>query len=155
MTSSIERSIELQAPARTAYDQCTQFERFPDFLEHVQEVEQLDDRNLRCRVKMAGQAGEGTVEITEQIPDKRIAWRSTSGPTHAGCVTFHRLSDGTSKVMFQADFEAEGVPEDLAADMAAQVVQRGLDAFKEFIEARGEETGAWRGSIPSKDDVET
>jgi uncharacterized membrane protein len=153
--SSILKSIDLSVPVRTAYDQWTQFEAFPAFMEGVESVQQLDDANLRWRAEVGGRKLEWTARITEQTPDKRIAWTSTSGSRNAGVVTFHRLSDDSSRVTLQLDYEPEGVVEtagDLMGVLSARA-QGDLERFKEFIETRGEQTGAWRGRIPSRDEA--
>ncbi|HSJ98819.1 MAG TPA: SRPBCC family protein [Myxococcota bacterium] len=153
--STVLKSIDVHVPVRTAYDQWTQFEEFPEFMEGVESVEQIDDRNLRWHAEIGGKDLEWTARITEQIPDKRIAWTSTSGARNAGVVTFHRISDDTSRVTLQLDYEPEGIVENLG-DMMGVLGSRAegdLERFKEFIEARGHETGAWRGKIPSRDDA--
>jgi uncharacterized membrane protein len=153
--SSILKSVDVQVPVRTAYDQWTQFERFPEFMEGVASVEQLDAETLRWRAEIGGKQLDWTARITEQIPDKRIAWTSTSGARNAGVVTFHRLSDDTSRVTLQLDYEPEGVVENLGDWMGVMSsrAEGDLERFKEFIERRGRETGAWRGSIPSPDEA--
>jgi uncharacterized membrane protein len=153
--SSILKSIDVQVPVRTAYDQWTQFEEFPAFMEGVESVRQIDDANLHWRAEIGGRKLEWTARITEQTPDKRIAWTSTSGARNAGVVTFHRLSDDSSRVTLQVDYEPEGVVETVGDLMGALSMraQGDLERFKEFIEARGEETGAWRGRIPSPDEA--
>jgi uncharacterized membrane protein len=148
---SIEQSIEVAVPVRTAYDQWTQFEEFPRFMEGVEEVRQLDDTHTRWRTEVAGREKEFDAEITEQTPDQRVAWRSEQGAEHAGVVTFHRLDDGVTRVMLQVDYEPEGVAEK-AGDLLGAVERRvkgDLARFKEMIEARGAggETGAWRGEV--------
>ena len=147
--STIEKSIEVNAPVRTVYNQWTQFEEFPHFMEGVREVKQVTDKRLHWRAEMGGQEREWDADITEQIPDHRIAWRSTSGTPNAGAVTFHRLSDTTSKVMLQMDYDPKGFVENVgdAIGVVSQRVTGDLERFKEFIEARGSETGAWRGEI--------
>ena len=147
--STIEKSIEVNAPVRTVYNQWTQFEEFPRFMEGVQEVKQVTDKRLHWRAKIGGQEREWDAEITEQLPDQRIAWRSTTGTANAGVVTFHRLSDNASKVMLQLEYDPEGFVENVgdAVGAVSQRVQGDLERFKEFIEARGRETGAWRGEI--------
>jgi uncharacterized membrane protein len=97
--STIEKSIEVNVPVRTAYNQWTQFEEFPRFMEGVKEVNQLDDTRLHWKAAIAGQDKEWDAEITEQTPDQRIAWTSRGGAINGGVVTFHRLSDTRSKVM--------------------------------------------------------
>jgi uncharacterized membrane protein len=152
--SSIQKSIDVQVPVRTAYNQWTQFEEFPRFMEGVEEVEQLDDANLHWRAEVGGRTLEWDARITEQIPDKRIAWRSTSGAENAGVVDFHRLSDDSCRVTLQLDYEPEGVTEklgDVLGILGARA-EGDLHRFKEFIEARGFETGAYRGAIPARDD---
>jgi uncharacterized membrane protein len=146
---SIEQSIEVDVPVRTAYNQWTQFEEFPRFMDGVQAVSQLDDTTLRWVADVGGKKHEWKAEITEQRPDERIAWRSVDGKTNAGVVTFHRLSDTTTKVMLQMDWEPEGAVERAGAAVGADdaLVRADLERFKELIEARGRETGAWRGEV--------
>ncbi len=145
--STIETSIEVNVPVRTAYNQWTQFEEFPRFMEGVKEVKQLDDTRLRWKAEIAGKEKEWTAEITEQTPDQRIAWTSRGGAPNGGVVTFHRLSDAKSKIMLQLEYDPQGFVEN-AADALGVVslrVKGDLERFKEFIEKRGRETGAWRG----------
>lgn len=147
--STIEESIDVEVPVRQAYNQWTQFEEFPRFMDNVHEVRQVDDRHLHWRADVAGKEKEWDSEITEQIPDQRIAWRSMSGPRNAGVVTFHRISDNSCRVTLQMDYEPETVAEK-AGDMVGAVrmqLASDLRRFKEMIEARGHETGAWRGTI--------
>ena len=153
MTSTIVESIDVQVPVRTAYNQWTQFEDFPQFMENVERVDQLDDRRLHWVAKVAGRTKEWDAEITEQTPDKRVAWTSTSGAQNAGVVTFHRLDDSTTRVTVQMDVEPEGAVETVgtAVGIADREVKGDLERFKAFIEARGGETGAWRGDVEQKD----
>ena len=147
--SSVVESIQCNVPASTAYNQWTQFEEFPRFMDNVHEVRQVDDRHLHWRADVAGKEKEWDAEITEQIPDQRIAWRSMSGPRNAGVVTFHRISDNSCRVTLQMDYEPQTVAEK-AGDMVGAVrmqLASDLRRFKEMIEARGHETGAWRGTI--------
>lgn len=154
MTTTIEESVEVAVPARTAYNQWTQLEDFPKFLENVEAVEQVDDRHVRWRARIGGKTREWEAEISEQIPDKRIAWHSLSGARNAGVVTFHRLADDRSKVMLQLDYEPEGLLENVgdALGIGKRTVSKALHQFKEFVEGRGSETGAWRGAIESPDE---
>ena len=148
--SSVEESIEVNVPISTAYNQWTQFEEFPQFMEGVESVTQLDDTRVHWIAEIGGARREWDAEITEQSPEKRIAWAATSGAENAGVVTFHRLDDNTTKVMLQLEFDPEGFVEK-AGDALGMVSRRAkgdLDRFKEFIEARGAETGAWRGEVP-------
>jgi uncharacterized membrane protein len=152
--SQIEKSIDVEVPVRTAYNQWTQFEQFPRFMEGVQSVHQIDDRHLHWCAEIGGKTVEWDAEIVDQIPDKRIAWRSTSGARNAGVVTFHRLSDDRTRVMLQVDYQPEGVVEKAGDLLGAVKLRTGgdLNRFKEFIESRGVESGQWRGSIPSPSD---
>jgi len=147
--SLIEKSIEINVPVRTAYNQWTQFEEFPKFMEGVKHVKQLDDKHLHWKAEIGGKEKEWDAEITEQIPDTRIAWRSRDGAQNAGVVTFHRLSDSTSKVMLQMEYDPDGVLENVGdvTGMVSQRVVGDLERFKRYIESRGQETGAWRGTV--------
>ena len=147
--STIEKSIEVNVPVHTAYNQWTQFEDFPRFMEGVKEVRQLDDTHVHWHAEVAGKDKEWDAEITEQIPDQRIAWRSVSGVRNAGVVTFHHIDDTTTRIMLQMDYEPEGMMEN-AGDVSGVLSHRiegDLERFKDFIESRGAETGAWRGSV--------
>jgi len=147
--SLIERSIEINVPVRTAYNQWTQFEEFPQFMEGVKQVKQLDDKHLFWKAEIGGKEKEWKARITEQIPDERIAWTSESGAMTAGVVTFHRLSDAKSKVMLQLEYQPQGIVENVgdAVGVVTQRVQGDLERFKNYIENRGSESGAWRGTV--------
>lgn len=147
--STIEHSIDVEVPVRTAYNQWTQFEEFPRFMEGVEEVRQLDDTHLRWRTKIAGREKEFEAEITEQRPDERIAWTSTEGADQAGVVTFHRVDDGRTRIMLQLDAEPDGPVEQLgdAIGVLKHRVKGDLERFKELVERRGHESGAWRGEV--------
>ena len=147
--SVIEQSIEIDVPVNTAYNQWTQFEEFPRFMEGVREVKQIDNTHLHWKADIAGKEKEWNAEITEQIPDKRIAWRSREGAKNGGVVTFHRLSDSKSKVMLQMEYDPDGIVENVgdAVGVVSQRVLRDLERFKQYIESRRQETGAWRGTV--------
>jgi uncharacterized membrane protein len=149
--ASVVESIEVDVPLRTAYDQWTQFESYPRFMEGVKSVQQIDDTHVHWKAEIAGQEKEWDAEITEQHPDERVAWRATSGAQNAGVVTFHRIDDNTTRVMLQMDVEPEGMMESVgtALGVLQRRVKGDLERFKEFIEARGVETGAWRGDVPA------
>ena len=147
--ATIEKSINVDVPVRTAYNQWTQFEEFPRFMDGVKEVQQLDDERLHWIAQIGGKQEEWDARITEQKPDERVAWRSEGGATNAGAVTFHRLSDDQTRVMLQLEYEPQGVVES-TGDVLGFVTRRvegDLERFKEFIEERGRETGEWRGQI--------
>ncbi|MEE1941181.1 SRPBCC family protein [Streptomyces sp. TRM 70361] len=148
--STVEESIEVRVPVRTAYDQWTQFETFPEFMEGVERVEQKTDTLTHWVTKVAGAEREFDARITEQIPDERVAWTTVGGEAkQAGVVTFHRLDDTHTKVMLQMEHEPEGAA-DTVGDKLGVVrhrVKGDLKRFKEFIEERGTETGAWRGRV--------
>ena len=154
--SNIEESIDVDVPVRVAYDQWTQFEEFPQFMEGVVEIKQLDDTHLHWKTKIAGVEREFDAEITEQHPDHRIAWNSTTGTSHAGVVTFHRLDDDKSRVMLQLDSEPEGIVEKAgdALGILKRRVKGDLERFKELIEGREVPTGAWRGEVETPEDRE-
>jgi uncharacterized membrane protein len=147
--ATFEKSIDVDVPVRTAYNQWTQFEEFPQFMEGVESVRQLDDRRLHWRAEIAGKMEEWDATITEQEPDMRVAWTSTSGAKNAGVVTFHRLDDSKTRVMLQVEYTPEGVIETIgdALGFVKRRVEGDLKRFKEFVESHGEETGAWRGRI--------
>lgn len=147
--AKIEKSIEIDVPVHTAYNQWTQFEDFPHFMEGVKEVRQIDDKRLHWRAEVGGKEKEWDAEIAEQTPDSRIAWHSTNGPRNAGQVSFHRLGDNRTRISLLLDYEPEGVIEKAgdALGVVSGRVEGDLDRFKEFIESRGRESGAWRGEI--------
>jgi uncharacterized membrane protein len=145
----ITHSVDVDVDVRTAYNQWTQFEDFPRFMEGVERIEQLDDRHLRWHVDIAGVDREFEAEITEQDPDKRVAWSSLTGVDQGGVVTFHPLNDDRTRVTLQMHIEPEGAVEQIGDKMGivSSRVKGDLERFKEFIEERGEETGSWRGEV--------
>jgi uncharacterized membrane protein len=152
--STIEQSIEVNVPLSTAYNQWTQFEEFPSFMESVKEIRQLDGTHLHWTVELGGQRHEWDAEITEQKPDERVAWRNTDGKENAGVVTFHRIDDDVTRLMVQLDYVPEGVIEKLgdALGAADRRVKGDLKRFKELVEADGYESGAWRGTVERPDE---
>ena len=147
--SQIIETVDVDVPVRTAYDQWTQFESFPMFMEGVEKVEQLDDTTLRWTAEIAGQKRTWKARITEQVPDQRIAWTSVEGARNAGVVTFHRLDDRKTRVTLQLDVDPEGPVENIgdALGFVQRRAKGDMERFKEFIESRGSETGAWRGTV--------
>lgn len=147
--ASITKSIDVDVPVRTAYDQWTQFESFPHFMEGVDQVTQLDDTHLHWRATIDGKTQEWDAVITEQNPDERVAWRSTSGQPNAGVVTFHRLGPDQTRVTLQMEWQPAGVTEKVGSALGFddRQIDGDLTRFKQFIEERGAPTGAWRGSV--------
>ena len=147
--SSVTESIDVSVPVHTAYNQWTQFESFPHFMSGVESITQTDATHTHWKTKIAGVEREFDAEITEQHPDERVAWKSVDGKDHAGVVTFHRLGDNETKVTVQMDWEAESLVEKAGAASGAddRQIKADLKRFKEFIESRGTETGAWRGDV--------
>jgi uncharacterized membrane protein len=151
--STITQSIDVHVPVRTAYNQWTQFEEFPQFMDGVERVDQLDDTRLHWVAKVGGKQKEWDAKITEQTPDQRVAWTATEGAENAGVVTFHRIDDSTTRVTVQMEVEPEGAAESVgdAVGVPDRRVKGDLERFKEFIESRGRETGAWRGEVKQSD----
>ena len=147
--TSVMKTVDVAVPVRTAYNQWTQFEEFPQFMQGVEEVRQIDETHLHWRARVGGREKEWDAEITEQRPDERVAWRSTDGQDNAGVVTFHKLDEGKCRVAVQIDAEPEGLIEKTGDAMGVldRRVQGDLERFREFIESRGTETGAWRGEV--------
>ena len=147
--SEVEASCEVDVPVRTAYDQWTQFEEFPRFMGSVQEVRQIDDTHLHWKARVAGKPKQWNAEITDQLPDQRIAWRSTSGPMSLGVVTFDKIAEGRTRVTLRMVYGPETLDEKIGDALGAVKLeaQRNLANFKQMIESRGTETGAWRGEV--------
>ena len=146
----IIETIDVNVPVSVAYNQWTQFESFPHFLDEVVSITQIDDTHNHWVVNVGGAEREFDAEITEQHPDERVAWRSIGGETeHAGVVTFHKLDENTTRVTAQIDWDPQGLLEKVGALVGAgsHAVKKDLDNFKEFIEGRGSATGAWRGDV--------
>jgi len=148
--AQVLQTIDVDVAVTTSYNQWTQFEEFPRFLSFVEQITQQDATHNHWQVNIAGSRREFDTVITEQIPDERVAWTSTGGEVdHAGVVTFHKLSDTTSRVAVQIDWEPEGLIEKAGAalDVPDRVVKAELENFKKFIESRGTADGAWRGTV--------
>jgi uncharacterized membrane protein len=148
--STVTESVDVEADVRTTYNQWTQFESFPHFMEGVDEIRQVDDTHTHWKVSVGGATREFDATITEQHPDERVAWKSDSGPNHAGVVTFHRLDDRHTRVTAQLDIDPDGFVENVADKLGIldHRVKGDLGRFKTFIEERGgRETGAWRGDV--------
>jgi uncharacterized membrane protein len=147
--SKIEESIEVTVPVTTVYNQWTQFEEFPQFMGGVERVEQRTATLTHWVTKVDGVRREFDAEVTEQLPDERVAWTTVAGEVHqAGVVTFHRLDDAHTKVMLQLDHDPNGVTDTIGDKLGfvRRQAKADLERFKAFIESRGHETGAWRGT---------
>ena len=144
-----ESGTDVNVPVGVAYDQWTQFEEFPRFMDNVERVEQLDAKRLHWVAEVAGQRKEWTAEITDQTPNTRIAWRSTSGNQNDGAVLFEPAGPDKTKVTLRIDADPEGPVETIGANLGIleAAVKSDLEHFKQFIESRGTPTGAWHGEI--------
>jgi uncharacterized membrane protein len=145
----IQKSIEVHRSLSQVYNQWTQFEEFPSFMEGVKEVKQLDDKRLHWVAEIGGKEKQWTARIIDQIPDHRIAWESESGEYTSGVVTFERLGADRTRVTLEMSYEPEGIVESAgdALGVVSRRIANDLENFKEFIENRSQETGAWRGMI--------
>lgn len=146
---TIEKSVEVEAPVRQVYNQWTQFEEFPRFMEGVEMVKQLDQKRLHWVAEIGGRRKEWDAEIFEQVPDQKIAWRSTSGAENAGIVSFRPLDATHTEITVRMEFEPQGAVEAVGSALGAVSgrIEGDLERFKKFIQSRGQETGAWRGEI--------
>jgi uncharacterized membrane protein len=145
----IEESVEVNVPVSTAYNQWTQFEEFPKFMEGVESVTQIDDTHLRWVAEIGGQRHQWEADIVEQKPDQRIAWRALDGHYNSGTVIFEPIDGNRTRITVVMEHETEGVMETLGSALGADSrrVKGDLERFKELIEARGVESGAWRGEV--------
>lgn len=146
---NITESVDVEVPIDVVYNQWTQFESFPQFMDGVDEIKQLDDTHTHWKTSVGGIKREFDATITEQHPEERVAWTTQEGTTHAGVVTFHRLGPGTTRVTAQMDIEADGLAEKIAdaTGIIDRKVKGDMQRFKNFIEAHNGETGAWRGDV--------
>lgn len=146
---TIECGVELNFPVREVYNQWTQFETYPLFMSGVEEVRQIDDKNLYWLVKVAGVERGFQARIVEQIPDQRIAWESTSGPDHSGIVVFSALETSRTQVRVHLTWDPDGIVEKIGAAIRFDdaEVQSSLDEFKRLMNENGFATGSWRGKI--------
>jgi uncharacterized membrane protein len=147
--STTEKSIDIDLPISTVYNQWTQFEDFPQFMDGVESVTQLDDTRLHWVADIAGTREEWDAEIVDQEPDRRIAWRAITGTKNDGVVTFEPLGPEATRVTLDIDVEPQGLKEQIGEKLGfvSKQVEGDLKRFKEFVESRGVETGAWRGQV--------
>jgi uncharacterized membrane protein len=145
----VEKKIEVNVPVSTAYNQWTQFEEFPRFMEGVQSVEQLSDERLHWVADVAGERKEWYARITRQVPDEVLAWESEGGTVNSGTIVFHPKENNRTELQVHMEFEPEGMKEQVGGALGVpdRKVEGDLKRFKEFIEGRVTETGAWRGEI--------
>ena len=147
--STTQKSIEIDLPVSTVYNQWTQFEDFPEFMDGVESVTQLDDKRLHWVAEIAGTREEWDAEIVDQEPDRRIAWRAITGTTNDGVVSFEPSGPNSTRVTLDLDIEPEGLKEKVGEKLGfvSKQVEGDLERFKQFIESRQVETGAWRGEV--------
>lgn len=148
--AEVEKNIEVDVDVRTAYNQWTQFELFPEFMDGITEVKQVDDTHLHWKASfIVGVTREWDAEITQQIPDQRIAWRSINGAKNNGAVRFEKVREDVTRVTLELDYDPEGLVENVGSHLGivSSRVEGDLKRFKAFIEKRGTETGAWRGEV--------
>ena len=146
---TIEKYIDVNEPIQTVYNQWTQFEDFPRFMEGIEKVTQFDDTHLHWVANIGGKNLEWDATISEQIPDKRIVWYSDRGAVHSGMVSFNPVGPEITRVTLRIDYEPEGFVEGTGDKFGfvSRRVEGDLKRFKEFIESRGAETGTWRGAV--------
>ncbi|MGY1814001.1 SRPBCC family protein [Blastococcus sp. SYSU D00820] len=149
MSTRVERSIQVDVPVRTAYDQWTQFEDFPHFMDGVREVHQHDDQRLHWVAEIAGVRREWEATILEQMPDEKIAWAATEGATNAGAVRFQAAGPTSTVVHLSLEYEPEGLVEQVGDKLGIveRRVRGDLERFKALVESEGYASGAWRGAI--------
>jgi uncharacterized membrane protein len=148
--SVVTKQVEVDVPVQIAYNQWTQFEEFPRFMEGVEKVEQLDEERLQWVAEVGGKRKEWSARIVRQVPDSVIQWHSENGPYNSGTVRFRSAGDRQTEIELEMEYEPEGIVEDIgdALGFVSRQVESDLQRFKEFIESRGRETGGWRGEIP-------
>jgi uncharacterized membrane protein len=147
--AKIEKDIVVDVPVSVAYNQWTQFESFPEFMDGVKEVVQLDEKRLRWCAEIKGKDEEWEAEITDQVPDQHIAWKSVTGAPNAGSVSFQPVEEGKTKVTLELMYEPRDAAEKVgdALGFLERQVSADLERFKKFVEERGAPTGAWRGEV--------
>ncbi|MBA2360171.1 MAG: SRPBCC family protein [Actinobacteria bacterium] len=147
--AEVKESIEVNVPVSTAYNQWTQFEEFPQFMDNVESVKQIDDGHLAWTAEVGGKQEQWQAEITAQEPDSHIAWRATEGKENAGDIRFESLGPDRTRVEVVMTWEPEGILEATAGKLGrdSSAVKADLERFKELIEKRGTETGSFRGEV--------
>ena len=149
MATQVEKTIEVEVPVHTAYNQWTQFADFPQFMGGVDRVEQISDALTHWVAQIGGVRREWDAAILEQVPDRKVAWAATSGATNAGAVYFESLGPTRTLVRLNLEYEPEGLVETVGdfLNVVQRQAQADLERFKQFIESRGTPTGGWRGAV--------
>jgi carbon monoxide dehydrogenase subunit G len=149
MATQVEKTVEVDVPVRTVYDQWTQFEDFPQFMSGVDEVKQVGDSLTHWVAQIGGVRREWDAAILEQVPDSKVAWAATTGATNAGAVYFQSLGPSRTLVRLSLEYEPEGLVEKVGdfLNIVERQAQGDLERFKDFIEGRGTATGGWRGAV--------
>jgi uncharacterized membrane protein len=155
MTTKVEKSVLVNVPVSTAYNQWTQFEDFPQFMEGVESIKQLSDDRLEWVAQIAGVRRQWQAKVLEQVPDQKIAWAATEGATNAGAVTFEEVGGGQTRINLTLEYEPEGLMESVGdkLNIVENRAEGDLERFKSFIESERDATGAWRGSVNEGADV--
>jgi ribosome-associated toxin RatA of RatAB toxin-antitoxin module len=157
MTTQVSKSIVVNVPVSTAYNQWTQFEDFPHFMGGIKQVTHLSDDRLEWVAEIAGVKRQWEAQILEQVPDQKVAWAATEGATNAGSVTFDDIGGGQTSVHLFLEYEPEGLVEKVGdkLNIVENQAESDLERFKKFIEAEGYASGAWRGTVPAAGHVGT
>jgi uncharacterized membrane protein len=147
--TSVDAAVDVGVPVTVAYNQWTQFEEFPQFMEGVDEVKQLDDTLLHWAATIAGRRAEWDAQIIEQEPDRRITWESVDGKRTRGTVTFETKGPERSRVRLHMSYQPDGVAEQVGSAMGldSRRIHGDLARFRELVEGRQSATGAWRGEV--------
>jgi carbon monoxide dehydrogenase subunit G len=157
VTTVVDKTVQVDVPVSVAYNQWTQFEEFPRFMGGVESVTQVTDRRMHWVAEIGGVKREWDADILEQVPDQKVAWAATEGATNAGAVSFESLGPNATLVRLHLEYEPEGLVERIGdkLDVIERRAEADLEKFKSFIESRGAETGAWRGSVGGERSVGT
>jgi uncharacterized membrane protein len=146
--ATMEKSIDVDVPVTSAYEQWTRFEEFPQFMEGVKEVRKVDDSHLHWVAEIGNKPEEWDARIIDQQPDRKVAWQSEDGAKNAGIVTFDVIDDHRTRVNLLMAYEPTGLVESVGdvLGFVSRKVQGDLERFKSFVESPSRETSAWRGS---------
>ncbi len=147
--ATVNESVEVDVPVSVAYNAWTQFEEFPQFMEGVKSVRQLDETHLEWTAEIGGEEHSWQAEISHQEPDRLISWRALDGKYNSGKVTFEPLEGGGTRVNVEMTYDAEGWKESVGSTLGfdSRRVSGDLDRFKKYVESRSADTGGWRGEV--------